>query len=45
MEDIAADVELVYYCECQALFCSLCETKPEVLRLEKCPSCRRDYKY
>ena len=45
MEDIPAEVERVYYCECQALICGSCETKPEVLRLEKCPNCRKDYKF
>jgi hypothetical protein len=45
MEDIPADVERVYYCDCQALICALCLTKPEVLRLEKCPICRKDYTF
>jgi len=45
MEDIPADVERVYYCDCQALICGSCLTKPEVLRLEKCPICRKTYKF
>ena len=44
MEDIPAEVARVYYCDCQALICSSCETKPEVKRLEKCPNCRKDYR-
>jgi len=43
MEDIPPEVERVYYCDCQALICALCETNPEVKRLEKCPNCRKDY--
>lgn len=45
MEDIPADVERVYYCDCQALICGSCLTKPDVLRLEKCPICRKHYKF
>ena len=45
MEDIPADVERVYFCDCQLLICEACLTKPEVLRLEKCPTCRKYFKY
>jgi hypothetical protein len=45
MEDIPAEAPRVYYCECQALICGACLTKPEVLRLEKCPVCRKNYKF
>jgi hypothetical protein len=43
LEDIPANIERVYYCDCQALICSSCETTPNVKRLTKCPNCRKDY--
>ena len=44
MEDIPAELERVYYCECQALICASCDTRTEVKRLEKCPNCRKNYR-
>jgi hypothetical protein len=45
LEDIPAEVERVYYCDCQALICASCETNPGVKCLEKCPGCRKDYDF
>lgn len=43
LEDIPANIERAYYCDCQALICSSCETTPNVKSLTKCPNCRKDY--
>ena len=45
MEDIPPEAPRVYYCDCQALICESCESKPGVLHLTKCPICRKDYKF